>query len=66
MTEISTTKTISADRSETTSEDVDFPEDLDSNDESFYKTIVPKLSLLQLAPKEETVVRIIHYSRNYK
>ncbi|WP_299289255.1 hypothetical protein [uncultured Mucilaginibacter sp.] len=66
MTEISTNNLNTVKQDENPSKDVDFPEDLDDSEQRFYKAISPNLTLLQLAPKEETVVKIIHYSRNYK
>lgn len=66
MTEISTNNFNAVKQTETTSQDVDFAEDLDVREQQFYKVIASNLTLLQLAPKEETVVKIINYSRNYK
>ena len=66
MTEISTNNFNAVKQTENSSKDVDFPEDLDDRDQRFYKAISSNLTLIQLAPKEETVVKIIHYSRNYK
>lgn len=66
MNEISTNNLNSVKQTETTSKDVDFAEDLDAPEQRFYKAISSNLTLIQLAPKEETVVKIVRYSRNYK
>jgi hypothetical protein len=66
MTEISTNKLNPVNQNDTASESVDYPDELNSPDQRFYQAIASNLNLIQLAPKEETVVKIIHYSRNYK
>lgn len=66
MTEISTNNLNCFKQTKITSKDVDFAEDLDAPEQRFYQAIASRLTMIQLVPKEETVVKIIHYSRNYK
>jgi len=63
MTEISTNNLNPVDKKESSMEDLDYPDDLDANDQRFYKAIASKLTLMQISPKEETVIKIIRYSR---
>jgi hypothetical protein len=60
MTETSTNDVIPV-----ATEDLD-PEELDAIDEQFYAVISSHLSLIQIHPREETVRKIITYSRNQK
>ncbi len=66
MTEISTNNLNPVDKKESSMEDLDYPDDLDANDQRFYKAIASKLTLMQTSPKEETVIKIIRYSRLQK
>ena len=47
-------------------EDIESPDDLDAKDKLFYIAIASNLSLIQLSPKEETILKIITYSRTQK
>ncbi|MVN22591.1 hypothetical protein [Mucilaginibacter arboris] len=44
----------------------DFPDELDAKHQQLYLTIATHLSLIQIHPKEETVLKIISYSRAKK
>lgn len=64
MTETSTKNVNSVINKACSTEDVVcFSDDLDANDRQFYLEIFSNLSSIQLLPKQETVLKIINYSR---
>lgn len=65
MTEIFTNDVNRVDNTMLT-ENNDVPDDLDASEQRFYKAISNHLSLIQIHPKQETVFKIITYSRTKK
>ncbi|MGI4021932.1 MAG: hypothetical protein ACRYFA_10535 [Janthinobacterium lividum] len=63
MTETFTNSVTSAVKKEVLTEDAD---DLADQEKRIYTLIAAKLNLLQLSPKEETVQKILAYSRTKK
>jgi hypothetical protein len=49
---------------ESLTEDLDCRDDLDARYHRFYSVISSHLNLIQIHPKEETVLRIMTYSKN--
>lgn len=66
MTEISTNEVKPFTNNLSSTEDIDCSDDLDPKDQRFYLAIVSHLSSMQVLPKEETVLKIINYSKTFK
>lgn len=66
MTKISTNDLDTVDISNLMIDDRVNPSELDAKDQRFYKAISPNLNLIQTLPKQETVFKIITYSRTKK
>jgi len=64
MTKTSTNKANPGCNDESLTEDLDYAGELDTKDQRFYTVISSHLNLIQLHPKEETVLKIITYSKN--
>lgn len=66
MTEISTNEVNAIINKICLTEDMENDNDLDPKDHRFYKAISSNLNLIHILPKEETILKIITYSRNAK
>lgn len=66
MTEISTNEVNSVSNSDLKTAEADNSDDLGDKHQQLYNFISSHLSLIQIHPKEETVLKIINYSKFYK
>ena len=66
MTEISTNEVNAISNKKSLTESMESTDDLDAKDYRFYTAISSHLNLIQILPKEETVLKIITYSRSVK
>ena len=66
MTEISTNEVNSVSINDLKTAETDCPDDLDEQDQQFYELVSSRLKRIQISPKQETVLKIINYSKQYK